>query len=512
MHTARRRARLSAATFVVVLSFPVLAACTQSSVQPQAEGAVPGALGGLAPPEDVPEPQSLAVDSGRQSTAVVAAGGADAVYNYGPTVMVDGSRTRMWWCSQYGSAAPAGDDVLYAEATGAAAPQDATFTGPGGGAPPAVFSGNPGSFDGVHTCDPSVLRVDGTYYLYYTGSAGDRAHGNSIGLATSTDGLTWDRVGSGPIVSPAHDVARDNDYGAGQPAVVYLDGWFYLMFTDTSGAAAGWNGAGQFLLRSTDPAFAEQVEALGPGGFEPVDGTAEPRRRSVVDAFSADLMFVDALEAFAIAHETEQGTTITFWNRGFTANPYHQVAIPGPWQEGPGLFRRPDGHAPLSTRDPCARVPFDVVRATVIGGPDAPTGLRQFGLDVHGVDGCADPARALAVLDGVAMPSPVRTMDLVVSGRIVRVDRRSVATELAATVLDSRVAAIEGLPVTARLAPGAPALLAEETGLGMVLDDGRLWPVVGAGATTVPELNGSTVERISESEWNSYPAGVVLGD
>lgn len=512
MRTARRRARPAAATLFVALSFPLLAACTQISVQPQAEGAAPGAVGGLEPPKDVPEPQSLAVDSARKSTGTVAAGGADAVYNYGPTVMVDGSRTRMWWCSQYGSAAPAGDDILHAEATGTTEPQDMTFTGPGGGAPPAVFSGKPGSFDGVHTCDPSVVRVDGTYYLYYTGSAGDRAHGNSIGLATSTDGLIWERIGSGPILSPAHDVARDNDYGAGQPAVVYLDGWFYLMFTDTSGAAAGWNGAGQFLLRSTDPAFAERVEALGPDGFAPVDGTDDRRHRSVVDAFSADLMFVDALDAFAIAHETEQGTTITFWNRRFTANPYHQVVIPGPWQEGPGLFRRPDGHAPLSTRDPCGRVPLDVVRATVIGDADAPTDLRQFGMDLHGLDGCADAARAIAVLDGVAMPSPVRTMDLVVSGRIVRVERRSVATELAATVLDSRVPAIEGVPVTARLAPGAPALRAEGTGLGMLLDDGSLWPVDGAEAPTVPELNGSTVERISESEWNSYPAGVVLGD
>ncbi len=452
------------------------------------------------------------MDSARKSPGTVAAGGADAVYNYGPTVMVDGDRTRMWWCSQYGSAKPAGDDILYAEAPAAqGAQEDLTFTGPDGGKAPAVFSGRPGGFDGVHTCDPSVLRVGGTYYLYYTGSAGDRAHGNSIGLATSKDGRNWTRAGPGPILTPAHDVTRDNDYGAGQPAVVHLDGWFYLMFTDTSGAAAGWNGAGQFLLRSPDPAFAARVEALGPDGFEPVADTSSARRTSLVDAFSADLMFVDALDAFAIAHETEQGTTLTFWNREFTAHPYTQVLINGPWQEGPGLFRRPDGHAPLSLREPCGRVPLDVVRATVIGEAKAPTDLRHFGADLHGLDGCADPARALGVLDGVAMPSPVRTMDLIVDGRIVRVDRRSVAVELAGTVLDRRLAAIGGLPVAARLAPGAPALRVEGAGLGLLLDDGALWPVTGSAAGRVPEANDSTVEQVGEREWKSYPAGVVLG-
>ncbi|SFB22010.1 Glycosyl hydrolases family 43 [Amycolatopsis marina] len=511
MRSARRRTRPVAAALVALAS-AALAACSPSTAQPQAGGAEPGAARGIEAPADVPEPQPLAVDSVRQSAGTVAAGGADAVYNYGPTVMADGDRTRMWWCSQYGSAKPAGDDILYAEATWTpGAKKDLKFTGPGGGAAPAVFSGRPGGFDGVHTCDPSVLRVGGTYYLYYTGSAGDRAHGNSIGLATSKDGRNWKRVGSGPILTPAHDVARDNDYGAGQPAVVHLDGWFYLMFTDTSGAAAGWNGAGQFLLRSADPAFAGRVEALGPDGFEPVADTSAPRRASVVDAFSADLMFVDALDAFAIAHETEHGTTLTFWNREFTANPYHQVLVAGPWKEGPGLFRRPDGHAPMSLREPCSRVPLDVVRATVIGAAKAPTGLRHFGADLHKVDGCGEQGRTLGVLDGLAMPSPVRTMDLVTGGRIVRVDRRSVATELARTVLDQRVPAIEGIPVAARLAPAARILRAKGHGLGLLLDDGGLWPVVGSAASRIPDLNGSAVEQVSEREWERYPAGVVLG-
>jgi hypothetical protein len=464
-----------------------------------------GVIGGVPATTPAPVDVPLTVEGARESRATVAAGGEDAVYNYGPTVMNDQGRTRMWWCSQYGSAPPPGDDVLYAEA----ASPDGPFTGPGGGVAKPVLSGNPGQFDGMHTCDPSVLRVGGTYYVYYTGAAGDHALGNSIGVATSTDGITWTRANGGrPILLPAHDVHRDNSYGAGQPAVVFLNGWFYLMFTDTTGRAAGWNGAGQFLVRARDPAFGGGVEALGPRGFTPVDSTAAPRTTSVVDAFSADLMWVDALNAFAIAHETDAGTTITFWNEGFTAHPYRPVVLPGPWQEGPGLVRRPDGHAPAAERDPCGRVPLDVVRATVIGSARAPTDLRHFGVDIVGVDACADPARALGVLDGFAMPSPQRTMDLVAGGRVVRVDRRAVAAKLGSRVLDRRLPVLDRCRVTTRLRAGARALRASSGSTGLLLDDGRLWPVRPAGTA---ELNGSTVEAVGDAQWRSYPAGFPLG-
>ncbi|GHF38597.1 hypothetical protein FHX82_006240 [Amycolatopsis bartoniae] len=495
------RQRQAAALLTVVLG-AALAACTPGNAQTQAEG--DGGLGGTQRGADAkPAQVALATGAARQSAGVVAAGGPGAPYNYGPSVMLDGTTTRMWWCSQYPTAAPPGDDILYGES----ASLDGPFTGPGGAVPPAVLSGNPGQFDGVHTCDPSVVRVDGTYYLYYTGAAGDHALGNAIGLATSTDGLTWTRS-PGPVVGPSHDVHRDNTYGAGQPSAVYLDGWFYLMFTDTTGQAAGWNGAGQFVLRAKDPAFSNGVESLTAKGFTPVSGTSTPRAVSLVDAFSADLEWVDGLDAFAIAHETENGTTLTFWNRDFTAHPYREVVIPGAWREGPGLVRRPDGHAPASATDPCGRIPFDVVRATSLGEANAPTDLKHFGLDVTGVNACATRDRAIGVLDGFAMPSPVRTMDLVADGKLVRVDRRSVAVQLANHVLDQRLDALDGVPVSAHLTAGAPAVQATGLGLGLVLDGGNLWLVHPA---TVATLNGSPVKTVSAAEWRAYPEAGTLG-
>lgn len=354
-----------------------------------------------------------------------------------------------------------------------------------------------------------MLRVGETYYLYYTGAAGDHALGNSIGLATSPDGTHWTRANGGrPIVTPAGDVHRQNVYGAGQPSVVYLDGWFYLMFTDTSGRAAEWNGAGQFMLRSKDPGFGGGVEELGIAGFTAVAGTATPRTRSVVEGFSADLTWVEALQAFAIAHETDGGTSITFWNRDFTASPYRSVLIAGQWQEGPGLVRRPDGHALLSASEPCGRVPLDVVRATAIGRANAPTDLRHFGIDVRGINACTDPARTLKIFDGAAMPSPGRTMDLVSGGRVIRLERRSMAAQLAAQVLEVRPPQIEPFPVSARLPAAAKAVSATGRGVGLVLDEGKLWPL------TRPEMaawNNSTVQQISTQEWDALPKGPSLG-
>ncbi|GAA3840721.1 beta-xylosidase [Amycolatopsis tucumanensis] len=500
------RRRVLGALLAAVLAVPALAGCT-GSVPPQAEGAGKGVIGGAQPETTTATPAAvqLKTDSPRESPGVVAAGGPGAPYNYGPTLMADGATNRMWWCSQYPGSPPPGDDILYAES----ASLDGPFTGPGGSVPPAVLSGNPGQFDGVHACDPSVIRVDGTYYQYYTGAAGDHALGNSIGLATSTDGITWQRANGGrPIVDPAHDTHRENLYGAGQPAAVYLDGWFYLMFTDTTGLAAGWNGAGQFVLRSKDPAFGSGVEALGEAGFAAVAGTNAPRTKSLVDAFSADLMWIDALNAWAIAHETADGTTITFWDRDFLRAPFQPLLIPGVWREGPGLVRRPDGHAPVSAKDPCGRVPLDVVRATVTGEAGAPTDLRRFGLDIVGVNACADPQRALTVLDGFAMPSPVRTMDLVVSGQVVRIDRRSVAQELAGHVLDTRLDVLNQFPVAARLESGTRALQATGLGVGFLLDDGRLYPVRRAEAVIA---NGSSTEDVTPAQWRGYPAGPALG-
>ncbi|GGM70296.1 beta-xylosidase [Longimycelium tulufanense] len=507
-----RKPRRVVCAVATLVAAAVLAACGTSSqgVEPTER---PSSIGAPSPQNraDAPNtpPRTLQTGAERNSSGVVVSGGGSAPYNYGPTVIREDGRYRVWWCSQLPGAGPAGDDVLYAESTNAEGP----FAAPGGAQAAPVFSGSGGSFDAMHTCDPSVIKINGTYYLYYTGAASDdHAHGNAIGVASSPDGIRWSRMADGqPIVRPAGDEMRENAYGAGQPAALYLDGWFYLLFTDTSGRAAGWNGAGQFVLRAKEPTFRTDVQALEDGGFAPVRSTRSPRTRSVVDAFSADWMWVDALEAFAIAHQTEHGTTITFWDRDFNRNPYQPLLVKGTWKEGPGLVRRADGHAPISVGDPCARVPIDVYRATRLTQvpQDVPTDIARFGLDVEGVDGCGTRDRALAVLDGFAVPSPERTIDLLTGGKALRVERRSVAEAMAVRVLDKRPAALDNvdIPVAGWVKPGVPAVRAAERPLGFLLADGRLWPI---GSEEVAKLNSSRISDVTTSRWDSYPPGPNL--
>lgn len=471
----------------VLAAVALLAGCMQvegtpGSPQPQGETRV-------EPPKP---PIKLSVGAERSSAGVVAAGGLPAPYNYGPTVLLEGGQYRAWWCSQLPGIGPAGDDILQAASNSL----DAPFTAAGGAPAVPVFAGQPGGFDGMHTCDPSVLKVDGRYYLYYTGAAGDHAHGNGIGVASSSDGFAWRREAGGkPIVTASREVNRENVYGAGQPSALYLDGWFYLMFTDTTASGAGWNGAGQFVLRSRNAEFTDQPQALTEQGFAPAGAK---RSRSVVDAFSADWMWVPALDAFAIAHQTAAGTTITFWDRDFTRHPYEPIVVPGPWQEGPGLVRQPDGRAPVSTSDPCGTVPVDVLRATAAF--PAPTDIRHFGIDARGFDGCGTTGQAAVVLDGFAVPSPARTVDVVRAGGRIRIERRSVAEQLVTRVFDERVPALDALPVVGTISAGTRALRSPQGVVGLLDDKGRLWTVSQAAA----EANGSPIVDVSQQEWDAH--------
>ncbi|MCG8925270.1 beta-xylosidase [Lentzea sp. CC55] len=432
----------------------------------------------------------LTLENGRQSAGTVIAGSGDAPYNYAPAVMVDKGRIRAWWCSQLSAAPPGGDDILYSDGPSVGGPFSTAIP---------VFSGSGGSFDAMHTCDPSLVKVGDKYFMYYTGAARDNhANGSSVGVASSFDGITWTRENGGQsIVAPAGDNIRENTYGAGQQSAVYVDGWVYLMFTDTTGLASHQNGAGQYVLRSRDPLFTKGVEALGQQGFKPVTSNNQPRTRSVVEAFSADWMWIEAVSSFAIAHETDDGTTVTFWNKDFTRHPFEPVLIPGVWEEGPGLVRTPEGHAPVDLKDPCGRVALDVLRGT-FEGPAGPTNISHFGLDAVGMKGCTTGPEA-HVLNGYAVPSPERTLDVVIGGNVMRFERRSVAEKFARGVLSTRPLGVDSLKLAVTVPAGAPAVANPQGEVGLLLDD-KLWVVTAE----VAALNSSKVTPVSAEQWTRY--------
>jgi hypothetical protein len=503
----RARSRLTAALLLTCAL--LLAACGGTTGIPQAGGTdggglpLPGEIKPVtsAPNATAPSAMTLAV-GGETSSGVVASGGPSAPYNYAPSIMDTGSGDDMWWCSQLPSEPRPGDEILFAQG----GTPDGPFGAPGGGPAAQVFVNSASGFDQLHTCDPSVVLVGGIYYLYYTGTSNQQGQNNAIGVATSSDGVNWQRANNGaPIVSAAGDVTGGNAYGAGQPSVVYLNGWFYLLFTDTTGKGVAPGSPAQYVLRSTTPTFVSEVQSLGPNGFTPVASTTTPRLRSVDAATSADWMWVDALNAFAIAADTPQGTTVTFWNADFTAQPYAPVSLPGPAADGPGLVRTPQGHAPISATDPCGSLSLDLVRATF--NSQAPTNLTHFGVRLTGFNGCQTTTQATDVLNGFAMPSPDRTMDLLVNGQFVDFERATVAQSLAVGTLAAPVPALVGLPVEATINAQAAGVSSTGQPIGLLATNGRLCLV---GSADAAQLNSSAVQSVDAASWAAYPGGCDL--
>ncbi|MBW2455299.1 MAG: hypothetical protein JRI68_12345 [Deltaproteobacteria bacterium] len=77
---------------------------------------------------------------------------------------------------------------------------------------------------------PAGLRVGDEYWLYYAGAGG-------IGLCTSSDGLSFERVAAGPIFGPS-STGWDQDLVPGSPAVVRLPDGTFQLFYDVSTSAA----------------------------------------------------------------------------------------------------------------------------------------------------------------------------------------------------------------------------------------------------------------------------------
>lgn len=83
--------------------------------------------------------------------------------------------------------------------------------------------------------DPSVIKIDGTYYMYFSAiewnlDDGTYRHWNKIWLATSKDGLNWECFGA--VVDTAN--GGNLGYGSGSPSVVYMGGKFYMYYYSQS--------------------------------------------------------------------------------------------------------------------------------------------------------------------------------------------------------------------------------------------------------------------------------------
>ncbi|MDY0004725.1 MAG: family 43 glycosylhydrolase, partial [Polyangia bacterium] len=81
-----------------------------------------------------------------------------------------------------------------------------------------------------HVNDPSVVKVQDTFYMYYTDAA--VAEDDRIHLAISPDGVAWTKQG---MVIDVGSAGSWDDFKVGRPSVTYESGTFYLYYDGNDG-------------------------------------------------------------------------------------------------------------------------------------------------------------------------------------------------------------------------------------------------------------------------------------
>ncbi len=94
--------------------------------------------------------------------------------------------------------------------------------------------GPPGNWDDLQVESPSVVKVDGTYHLYYCAlKSGYSPRKFSIGHATSSDGKFWYKDPENPILTFHEDAEKWGYYSVSEPGVIYYNNKFYLYYATT---------------------------------------------------------------------------------------------------------------------------------------------------------------------------------------------------------------------------------------------------------------------------------------
>ena len=427
-------------------------------------------------------------------------------YDYSPSVMVEDGY-RMWWCCGLSAGVP-GDHICHAEAASLDGPwhahgdptantHDDTFHGTG------VLA----DFDGTHTCDPSVLRVNGVYYMYYGGISENAGQTwTRVGVAKSENGLSWTRLNGGkPIVDAARNPYTSglpNSYGAGQPTATFVDGLFYLQFTDTTGLGGNQgNGAGQYVLRSPDPEFQSGVEELSATGFVPY-GQTPHTGHSLLEAYGSDLVYADALDGFLVA-SVGNGIEVRYFDKTLTKQK-GMYAVPAAWTEEPAIAARPDRHA-MPAGD-CATIPIDVMRSVGKAGMPGTWDLAHVGFDLDTSSTCAC-APLGRMYEGVIMNTPGRPATLVRDGSRLQFALAPPMLRLSRTSVNVPASVYDLVPYGASVVAMSSVIQAPGTPAGYVLDDNRVWPISCLEEVTA---NMSTITPVDAATFASHPVGPAL--
>ena len=192
--------------------------------------------------------------------------------------------------------------------------------------------------------DPAVVKVDGTYYMYFSGlewdlDDGKYHHWNKIWLATSADGLNWTAYGT--VVDTENGGSLG--YGSGAPSVVYYDGKFYMYYYSQSHDVNYPDEPGGLVLKISDDGYhfgkAISIDRTMPS----MEVKYVPELMKWIGCFYT--------EAGQYGADCKAGVRVAFsndgikWNFDFTDNSLIAQDLSLPLNHNPGFIGTELGHA-----------------------------------------------------------------------------------------------------------------------------------------------------------------------
>jgi predicted GH43/DUF377 family glycosyl hydrolase len=120
-----------------------------------------------------------------------------------------------------------------------------------------ILSPHPGhSWENLVVCNPGVIHHNGLFHMLYRAAGNDTDHVIRFGLATSRDGIHFERQSEQPILSPSAD---GPDAGCIEdPRIVQLDGHFYITYAYRAFKP------GQYWMQANNSAFSPEDPTLPP--------------------------------------------------------------------------------------------------------------------------------------------------------------------------------------------------------------------------------------------------------
>ena len=139
-----------------------------------------------------------------------------------------GTKTFSAWVNREGPAAISFSDTTSPYATSAAAINVLSIPWRLGHIPDVDLSGT--GWDNTHVSFPSVIYVNGEFYMLYSGSNGTSWN---IGLATSADGITWSKSTYNPVIKTGGTFYAS---GVLATSIMYENGMFKTWFSGSEGS------------------------------------------------------------------------------------------------------------------------------------------------------------------------------------------------------------------------------------------------------------------------------------